>query len=52
MSLINGSMITKSLIVKSLVIKSQDTNGSWYNLTTGVITCGAIIPSDEVIECL
>ena len=25
---------------------------SWYNKTTGVITCGAIIPCNEVIKCL
>jgi hypothetical protein len=27
-------------------------SGSWYNKTTGVITCGAIIPCNEVIVCL
>jgi hypothetical protein len=24
----------------------------WYNPLTGVITCGAIIPCNEVISCL
>jgi len=31
---------------------SGSTITSWYNLTTGAITCGAIIPCNEVILCL
>ncbi len=30
---------------------NQD-SASWYNKTTGVITCGSIIPSNGVIKCL
>lgn len=38
--------------VQGLVEFMNGSLDNWYNKTTGVISCDAIIPNDEVIECL
>lgn len=35
-----------------MAIGMVPSSDNWYNITTGVITCDAIIPNDEVIQCL